>query len=646
MAGISTSYTIKEIYEAEKPITNRLGSRYLQLEGKLNKEEGVINLKKDSENDVTVGLDFEFDLSRRKVIYKAYFYYVGTTRYLVEKDSKGEIAVIIKSSIYEDFEELLKLCNLNSNSNFQNKVKNAFLEALKKTEELDNKGYYGDYNYEKFFRLNWLYEYIPRFVAEELDFANTLSNVFALTEFDHRDRLGNDTTRGVAKILTKLNPETTYDYFNKNPQQLIDLFHEFDDENAIKEFCTYFTGLSFLKAGEDINPRTFTVSEDGNSHIETNILFGDEEGKVEITNELQLPVFRFDGLGIFTYLFGEDVELNNPDSKSNQFHPLDIIYIKKFDADLNEVEIIPTIALYGKYLGDKREWSDVTDVALAVVDIISIITSGGALSAGVRGAARLFAVIDIAVSTINLGITIPGVKEELNKTEAGRWFVSHWGVLSFCFSAGTISYYLAKGIIKHAAKFKEQVKNNKQLTKKVDDLVQESEKVIDNADELDFLAKWGDDVPVSRKGYLGSPTLRRSRIQYWYKEIKALNKETELVILPKEHKLLKGNRAAFNPFTNKIYVQKGMTEYEIFHEYKHLEEYTKLGKEEYIKGSKALGGSPEQQLIREYKRENYVYQEILKSNNKFSQKELDNARKYINKIIKDCEMNGINIDKL
>ncbi|AXG73003.1 hypothetical protein DVK85_01630 [Flavobacterium arcticum] len=62
--------------------------------------------------------------------------------------------------------------------------------------------------------------------------------------------------------------------------------------------------------------------------------------------------------------------------------------------------------------------------------------------------------------------------------------------------------------------------------------------------------------------------------------MKALNKETELVILPKSHELLEENRAAFNAFTNKIYVQKGMTEYEIFHEYKHLEEYTKLGKEE------------------------------------------------------------------
>ncbi|KAF2510334.1 hypothetical protein E0W72_07580 [Flavobacterium arcticum] len=50
--------------------------------------------------------------------------------------------------------------------------------------------------------------------------------------------------------------------------------------------------------------------------------------------------------------------------------------------------------------------------------------------------------------------------------------------------------------------------------------------------------------------------------------------------MPKSHELLEENRAAFNAFTNKIYVQKGMTEYEIFHEYKHLEEYTKLGKEE------------------------------------------------------------------
>ncbi|GGB85088.1 hypothetical protein GCM10007424_26420 [Flavobacterium suaedae] len=485
MAGNSTSITVTEIYNEEKPITDRLASRYLQLDGKLNKETGVINLKKDSEDDVTVGLDFEFDPLRRKVSYKLYFYYVRATRYVVEEDSKGEIAVIITSSVYDDFEELLKLCGRTSNSNFKNKIKNAFLDALKETEELEDKvlynGYRKEYNNVKFFRLNWLYQYIPRFVAQELDFCKTLGNVFKLSKFDRKDGLGNDTTSGVTGILTKLNPVAAYEHFYNNPDDLIELYSGFDDENSIKEFCTYFTALTFLIAGEDIKPRTFTVSEDGNAHIESNILFGDEEGKVKITNELQLPVVGFDSLSIFRYLFGKDIEINNPDNESNQFHPLDIIYIKKLDSDLNEVETIPTIALYGKYLGDTSEWSDVTDAALAVVDVIGIITSGGALSAGIRGAARLFAILDVAVSTINLGMAIPGAKGALSKTEAGKWFVTHWGLLSFCVSMGTISYYLAKGIVKYGAKFKEQLKNKK-LAKQIDDLIEESKKVVNAAD--------------------------------------------------------------------------------------------------------------------------------------------------------------------
>ncbi|GGB85104.1 hypothetical protein GCM10007424_26440 [Flavobacterium suaedae] len=74
-------------------------------------------------------------------------------------------------------------------------------------------------------------------------------------------------------------------------------------------------------------------------------------------------------------------------------------------------------------------------------------------------------------------MAIPGAKGVLSKTEAGKWFVTHWGLLSFCVSMGTISYYLAKGIVKYGAKFKEQLKNKK-LAKQIDDLIEESEEVV------------------------------------------------------------------------------------------------------------------------------------------------------------------------
>ncbi|MEC4004911.1 hypothetical protein OX283_009610 [Flavobacterium sp. SUN052] len=44
-------------------------------------------------------------------------------------------------------------------------------------------------------------------------------------------------------------------------------------------------------------------------------------------------------------------------------------------------------------------------------------------------------------------------------------------------NAGTISYYLAKGIIKYHKQVQQQLKNEPQLSKQIDELVEESKKV-------------------------------------------------------------------------------------------------------------------------------------------------------------------------
>lgn len=113
-----------------------------------------------------------------------------------------------------------------------------------------------------------------------------------------------------------------------------------------------------------------------------------------------------------------------------------------------------------------------------------------------------------------------------------------------------------------------------------------NDKDIDDVLNADYLSKW-DDLPVSGKGYLGGTILKRRQVQEWIRKIKSIsNGDSMLVILPKGHKLLQGNRAGFNPFNGNIYVQKGMTEYEICHESKHMEGFMKLGKDDYLRGMK------------------------------------------------------------
>ncbi|MCT4664210.1 MAG: hypothetical protein N4A45_03125 [Flavobacteriales bacterium] len=173
-------------------------------------------------------------------------------------------------------------------------------------------------------------------------------------------------------------------------------------------------------------------------------------------------------------------------------------------------------------------------------------------------------------------------------------------------------------------------------TKKLQKGPDELAKVVDDFSEevlvkknLDALATW-DDLPVRKKGMLGGKTLRRKEVKLWKDKIaKISNNTAELIILPKGNKILGGKQAGFSPFSRKIYLQKGLTEYEILHEYKHLEEFMKIGEKEYKKGHKLLGGSPEEQLIRTYKREMYVYKEILKQKHKFNAKQLEHAYKKI-----------------
>ena len=89
-----------------------------------------------------------------------------------------------------------------------------------------------------------------------------------------------------------------------------------------------------------------------------------------------------------------------------------------------------------------------------------------------------------------------------------------------------------------------------------------------------------------------------------------------------------------------------MTDYEVLHEFKHLEEYRILGKDEYIRGMRAVSGDLELDLIRTYKREKYVFDEIMKNKTRFSEVQLKDAQDYMNKVIKNCIDSDIDVTKI
>ena len=200
---------------------------------------------------------------------------------------------------------------------------------------------------------------------------------------------------------------------------------------------------------------------------------------------------------------------------------------------------------------------------------------------------------------------------------------------------------LAREVRNSLLDFKKRIFNDR-IKKEIDEIVVH----LDEVAEIDFLENW-DTFPVSKKGYLGGKTLSRKEIKYWIDEVARISKgESKLIILPKGDKKLLGNVAGFSAFDGNIYVQKGLTEYEVFHEFKHLEEYMKIGKEKYLNGILRLTGDPTLDLIRTYNREKYVFDEIIKNKNRFNRVQLDIAKDYINKVIKKCEKSGIDLKKI
>ena len=206
---------------------------------------------------------------------------------------------------------------------------------------------------------------------------------------------------------------------------------------------------------------------------------------------------------------------------------------------------------------------------------------------------------------------------------------------------------------------KEVLEHSDDLEKQLDDFIKNGE--LDEAGkqglidelyevaELDYLAKW--DIPITGpggKGFLGGQKLGRKEIKLWISKIDEIsNGKAVLKIIDETNDTLKGVQAGFNPFTMEIFVKKGVTEYEIFHEFKHLEEFIKLEKDEYVKGMKAISGDNGQDLIRTYKREMYVYNQVLKESNKFNKEQLKHAyERNIKPVLDELESSGIDINKI
>ncbi|MEC4004907.1 zincin-like metallopeptidase toxin domain-containing protein [Flavobacterium sp. SUN052] len=195
-------------------------------------------------------------------------------------------------------------------------------------------------------------------------------------------------------------------------------------------------------------------------------------------------------------------------------------------------------------------------------------------------------------------------------------------------SAGTISYYLAKGIVKYHKQVQQQLKNEPQLSKQIDELVVESEKVV----QVDYLAN------VSGRGRRLGQRLSKSNFNDLINFLKNQGCDFEIFPSTGSHKIkdfidsdgkalifTEGKQAAF-VYTRtkmKFIVREEATVFETLHEFMHFKHAKEIGLAKYH----SLGGA---NTAGELLKEQRVFEKMIEYNEFLTRKELEHSLDYLN----------------
>ena len=107
------------------------------------------------------------------------------------------------------------------------------------------------------------------------------------------------------------------------------------------------------------------------------------------------------------------------------------------------------------------------------------------------------------------------------------------------------------------------------------------------------------------------------------RELKSLAAELKplgvLLLIDKKGVLPSFARAGFNSTTGQLYLRKGATHFEAFHETQHAKQWAELGTAQYNEQSR-------------FEREKYVFDKIIANKESFSNSEILAATNYINSL--------------
>ncbi|SHO58929.1 PAAR motif protein [Vibrio quintilis] len=149
----------------------------------------------------------------------------------------------------------------------------------------------------------------------------------------------------------------------------------------------------------------------------------------------------------------------------------------------------------------------------------------------------------------------------------------------------------------------------------------------------DTLDAIGDGRAVAgHSGFLQSKPLTRKKLQAYKAEMKTIG--VDVVIVKNGDKTLPQNvRGGFDWAKKAIYLRKGVTEYEAFHEATHAKQFVDIGKDAYVK----LG---------RYARESHGFKNIFKNRHKFTYEERRHALEYMRALKEQYQFGRINSERL
>lgn len=150
------------------------------------------------------------------------------------------------------------------------------------------------------------------------------------------------------------------------------------------------------------------------------------------------------------------------------------------------------------------------------------------------------------------------------------------------------------------------------------------------ADLMEKGATWVGKPQRGSTGFLGSARLSRRELQSFKKQAQEIG--AELVVI-KDKKMIKamddlGVQAGYQSASNKLFVRKGATAYEVTHEMTHAKHRAGVGKEAYEKLSKL-------------EKETYVYDKLMDRSGRLTSEEITHATDYINRVRKEFGLNPI-----